>query len=122
VKTKHDPIEAAFKAEQITEAERDRLLAYRAEHKRIRFWRLDDVLYVVRKPLPHETSTYVKQGADEHLDKIFVAHQYAQACTLEPKSLDEQKAVFIDYPMFPGTICAALAEIAGAGLNELGKA
>jgi len=122
VKPKHDEIEAAFKAEQITEEERERLLGYRNEHKRIRFWRLDDALYVVRKPLPHETSTYVKQGSDEHLDKVFVAHQYAHTCTLEPKTIAEQKAVFADWPMFPGTVCGALAEIAGAGLSELGKA
>lgn len=120
--TKTDPIEAAFKAEHITEAERDQLAAFRAEHKRIRFWRLDDTLYVVRKPMPHEMSTYVKQGSDEHFDKILVAHQYAKSCTLLPATGPEQAAVFADYPMFPGTVCAALAELAGAGLEELGKA
>jgi hypothetical protein len=117
-----DPIEAAFAAKQIDETERDELTAFQAEHRRVKFWRLDSYgLYVIRRPQPHEAKVYYKQGADERFDKFTLGYEYVKTCTLRPKLPAECDEIFKDYPLFPGVVLAALSELAGSGFEELGK-
>jgi hypothetical protein len=102
---------------------KDQIDALRAQHKRIRFWEIEGHgLFVIRKPKRLDLQNYRTQLDIDGFDRTTALENYVRAVAVVPESADLVTAVFEDWPVFSGVVNAALQELGGGVVRDLGKA
>jgi len=91
------------------------------QHRRVKAYRVDGTLIVVRKCSSGERSRMMDKMADPRSSKAAVHKELALSCIVHPDR-EAAKAILEEYPALYDDFANAAYELAKGGVEELGKA